>query len=97
MYRVLRDSRIAINRHIDAAEGYSNNMRLFEATGVGTLLMTEASHNLDSLFIPGDEVVAYEGVDDDRSSLHYREHEVTVRGSLPPVRLVRFPSTAMRG
>ena len=76
MYRVLRGSGIAINRHIDAAEGYSNNMRLFEATGVGTLLMTEVSHNLDSLFVPGGEVVSYEGVDDLIEKLaHYREHE----------------------
>ena len=51
-------------------------MRLFEATGVGALLMTEASHNLDSLFVPGDEVVSYEGVEDLIEKLaHYREHE----------------------
>ena len=31
-------ARIAINRHGDIAEGYANNMRLFEATGVGALL-----------------------------------------------------------
>jgi hypothetical protein len=47
MYAVLADTRVAINRHIDVAEDYSNNMRLYEATGVGALLMTEASRNLD--------------------------------------------------
>jgi hypothetical protein len=64
MYRVLARAGIAINRHIAAAEGHANNMRLFEATGVGAMLLTEQAPNLDTLFRPGREVVAYDGVDD---------------------------------
>ena len=64
MYRVLANARIAINRHGDIAEGHANNMRLFEATGVGALLMTEAAPNLQELFEPGREIVAYENTDD---------------------------------
>jgi spore maturation protein CgeB len=64
MYEVLARSRISLNRHIDAAEGYANNMRLFETTGVGALLVTEAAPNLAELFVPGEEVVAYEDEDD---------------------------------
>src|SRR5262249_16076397 len=41
MYRILRDSRITLNHHIGIAENYANNMRLFEATGVGTMLLTD--------------------------------------------------------
>jgi hypothetical protein len=37
MYQVLRNARIVFNRHIDVAEDFANNMRLYEATGVGTL------------------------------------------------------------
>jgi hypothetical protein len=59
MYRVLAKSRIALNRHIDVAEDYANNMRLYEATGVGTMLITDAKGNLSELFEPGDEVVTY--------------------------------------
>ena len=59
MYRVLRESRITINRHIDVAEDYANNMRLYEATGCGALLITDAKRNLDDLFRLGAEVVAY--------------------------------------
>jgi hypothetical protein len=59
MYRVLARSRIALNRHIDVAEDYANNMRLYEATGVGTLLVTDAKRNLPELFEPGEEVVTY--------------------------------------
>ena len=59
MYLILAHARIVLNRHIDVAQGYANNMRLFEATGMGALLLTEAAPNLDRLFRPGSEVVAY--------------------------------------
>jgi spore maturation protein CgeB len=59
MYQILRDSRITVNQHIDIAEDYANNLRLFEATGVGTLLVTDAKRNLAELFEPGKEVVSY--------------------------------------
>ena len=64
MYAVLARSRISLNRHIEAAEGNANNMRLFEATGAGSLLVTEAAPNLGELFEPGREVIAYESEDD---------------------------------
>jgi spore maturation protein CgeB len=59
MYRILAQSKIALNRHINIAENYANNMRLFEATGVGTLLITDMKDNLNDLFEVGKEVVAY--------------------------------------
>lgn len=62
MYRALARSRITINRHIDVAESNANNMRLYEATGVGTLLITDRKDNLDELFNVGREVIAYSSV-----------------------------------
>jgi hypothetical protein len=64
MYQVLARSRIVINRHIDVAAGYANNMRLYEATGSGALLVTDHGRNLGELFEPGREVLVYESVDD---------------------------------
>jgi spore maturation protein CgeB len=64
MYRVLARSRIVVNRHIDVAEGHANNMRLYEATGSGALLLTDPGRNLGELFEPGAEVVVYDGADD---------------------------------
>jgi spore maturation protein CgeB len=61
MYRVLANSRVTLNRHNDVAEGNANNMRLFEATGMGAVLLTEAAPNLEEFFEPGKEVVAYRG------------------------------------
>jgi hypothetical protein len=59
MYRVLYNASIALNHHISVAGRYANNMRLYEATGVGTLLLTDSKDNLATLFAKGKEVVAY--------------------------------------
>ncbi len=59
MYRALARSRITLNRHINVAENNANNMRLYEATGVGSLLITDLKDNLGELFEIGKEVVAY--------------------------------------
>ena len=64
MYRVLASSRIVLNRHIGAAREYANNMRLYESTGVGSLLLTDAKVNLADLFEPGAEVVTYRDADE---------------------------------
>lgn len=76
MYRLLAESRVTLNRHIAAAEGKANNMRLYEATGVGALLITEAAPNLADIFEPGREVVTYDGSKDlvDKAR-HYLEHD----------------------
>lgn len=59
MYQILADSRITLNCHIGVADSYANNMRLFEATGVGTLLVTDWKENLQEMFDVGKDVVAY--------------------------------------
>jgi spore maturation protein CgeB len=64
MYDVVRRSKITLNSHINAARGMAGNMRLYEATGVGTFLLTDKLTNLGSLFEPGLHVAAYESVDD---------------------------------
>ena len=64
MYRIYQRARVVLNRHGDVAETFANNMRLYEATGVGALLLTEARENLSELFELGREVVAYEDPDD---------------------------------
>jgi spore maturation protein CgeB len=51
-------------------------MRLYEATGVGSLLLTNEGSNLTELFQPGSEVVTYADVDDlVEKARHYLAHE----------------------
>src|SRR5574341_449828 len=64
MYRKLRQAQIALNIHVDIAEGHAANMRLYEATGVGTMLLTDWKENLNDLFDVGTEVVAYRTPDE---------------------------------
>lgn len=59
MYRILLSSKIVINRHGEVAQGYANNMRMFEATGCGAMLVTERAPNLSNFFT-GNEAVAYD-------------------------------------
>lgn len=71
MYRILARSKITINRHIDVAENNANNMRLFEATGVGTLLITDYKDNITDFFIPGKEIVTYSCVEEAIDKINY--------------------------
>jgi len=76
MYRILAESQIGLNRHIDLSERFANNMRLFEATGVGTLLLTDWKDNLHELFEVGKEVVAYRTPQECAELVkHYLEHD----------------------
>ncbi len=58
MCEVMAASRITLNHHGDVGP-YANNLRLFEATGMGTLLVTDWKPNLSDYFRIGQEVVAY--------------------------------------
>lgn len=64
MFGILAESRITVNRHIDTARHNANNMRLFEATGCGALLVTDYKDNLHELFEVGREVVAYRSAEE---------------------------------
>lgn len=76
MYRVLRDAKIVFNRHIDVAGPYANNMRLYESTGVGACLLTDAKSNLADLFEPGREVLVYHSMEECLElARHYLEHD----------------------
>jgi hypothetical protein len=59
MYNVLRRSRVTLNHHINLAADWANNMRLYEATGVGAMLLTDHKRNLAEIFTPGEEVAVY--------------------------------------
>jgi spore maturation protein CgeB len=64
MHRIMAESKVVINRHGKVADGYAVNYRLFEATGMGALLITENGKNISDLFEPEIEVVTYSSVQD---------------------------------
>lgn len=76
MFQILHDSRMTLNHHIGIAEDYANNMRLFEATGTGTLLITDHKSNIRDMFEPGKEVITYRFPAECLEAVqYYMEHE----------------------
>ncbi len=59
MYQTLRDSKITLNIESGSTTRHSSNMRLFEATGAGTCLLTDRTEGLGELFEPGHEVATF--------------------------------------
>ena len=76
MYQALFHAKISLNLHINAAENNANNMRLYESTGVGALLLTDHKDNLKTLFEPGREVAVYRSLEECVEMItHYLSHE----------------------
>jgi spore maturation protein CgeB len=82
MFRVLGRSKITVNQHIDIAENYANNMRLFEATGMGALLVTDWKDNIAELFEPGKEVVCYKSAGECLELIDYYSRHETERAAI---------------
>jgi hypothetical protein len=70
MFNVLNNSLISLNKHIDTAGEYADNMRLFEATGVGSMLITDWKRNLRDFF-DKEEVVSYTSLEDCMEKISY--------------------------
>ena len=55
---------VTLNVHAGIAGDYAANIRLFEATGVGSCLLTDWKSDLAQLFDVGSEVMAYRDMDE---------------------------------
>ena len=76
MFQQLHNSRVSLNTHIDISSCYASNMRLYEATGVGSCLLTDWKDNLPELFEPDTEVVTYRSAEECVEKVRYLlEHE----------------------
>jgi len=64
MYGLLSRSKVVFNKHTDAAKGDVGNMKMFEATGVGTCMLVDRGVNMGELFEEGREVVVYDSLED---------------------------------
>ena len=64
MFQLLSDNNFALNIHSDESVNHCGNIRMFEATGVGSCLLTEYKSNIKDLFDPDKEVVTYKSKDE---------------------------------
>ncbi len=62
MYNILKRSLITFNIHEGLLNGNVGNMRMFEATGVGTMILNDEGKNLSSLFEVGKEIEVYHSI-----------------------------------
>jgi glycosyltransferase involved in cell wall biosynthesis len=68
MYQTLADSKITLNMH---ATRFAGNMRLLEATGVGTCLLTDDLENIRNYFEPDKEIVTYKSIPEAVEKIKY--------------------------
>ncbi len=82
MYKILAESFVTFNIHGDSVGNYAGNMRLFEATGVGTCLLTDWKNDLSLLFDPDNEVVTYKSVSEANSKLKELKNNPALRNKI---------------
>lgn len=71
MYHALARSHVTFNLHADATGDSVGNLRMFEATGAGTCLLTDSGPNIRELFEPDTEVVTYASLDEGIEKVRY--------------------------
>jgi hypothetical protein len=64
MYSLLARAIIGFNIHGGIAGDFAANVRMFEVTGVGSLLVTDRKQNLTNLFEEDKEIIAYDTVEE---------------------------------
>ena len=91
-----------LNVHTIAAGGFSANMRIFEATSVGTCLITEDFPNLCDLFEPDHEVLTYKSREECFEKIDYciknpqKAFEIGYKGYLKAQKIHRYENRLNR-
>ena len=71
MYNIIARTKISFNRHINVAENNANNMRLYEATGMGSLLMTDEKKNLNQMYEIDKEIITYKSKEEAQEKVNF--------------------------
>lgn len=82
MYSILARAQVCLNVHGEITEGHANNMRLYEATGMGALLLTDRQSDLSDYFEPEVEVVSFRDPEECQERLAWLEAEPGRRGEV---------------
>jgi spore maturation protein CgeB len=81
MYQLLHDSQITFNCHSNVAQDYADNIRLFQATGVGSCLLTNEAKNMRDLF-QDDEVVTYSSFEECLEKVRFLQNNEKMRKAI---------------
>jgi len=70
-YNMLKEAKIVINTHALKDIRFSGNIRMYEATGVGCLLLTDYKEDLNIRFEIDKEVVTYKNIEEMYQKVEY--------------------------
>jgi hypothetical protein len=71
MHDVVHSSRVSLNMHANSSPTHASNMRIFEATGNASCLLTDWKPNISELFTPDFEIVTYRNAEECCEKLRY--------------------------
>lgn len=63
-FQVLRNSDVSFNIHADTSMNYASNIRLYEAAGIGSCLLTDWKANIADLYEPDVDIAVYRSVEE---------------------------------
>lgn len=76
LFQVMKNSKVVLNKHSLHADGFVDNMRMFQVTGVGSCLLTDAGKNLNDLYDIDNEIITYNCLEECiEKSRHLLNHE----------------------
>ena len=78
MFQFLHDSKISLNLHGDKIK-FAANIRLYEATGVGSCLLTDWKENIADIFEPDKEIVTFSSKEEALDKIRFLLKHETVR------------------
>ena len=85
MYQLLQNTFVTLNSHISEVGNQAGNCRLFEATGVGTCLLTDARSNLADFFEPDYEVLTYDSPEECFEKINYLQENPSERDKIAEI------------
>ncbi|MEN9626185.1 MAG: hypothetical protein RL557_513, partial [archaeon] len=70
----IKETKIVFNCHVDNTALYGN-MRTYEATGLGALLLTDRPEQMRKLFVPDEEIITYASLEEAKEKMIFlRDH-----------------------
>lgn len=81
MYQFLNDSDTVLNLHGDRIQ-FAANVRLYEATGIGTCLLTDWKQNIADIFEPDKEIVTFRSKEEAVDRLAFLRNHDSVRRTI---------------
>jgi len=102
MYKIIKRSMITFNMHIAEAENIAGNMRMYESTGLGSMLVSDLKINVNEIFVDGKEAIYYASVDEAIEKITYylkKEEErrkIAIAGQMRTLKEYNFENNTQK-